>query len=163
MFHSFPEPNVVPMFSSCLRGFMGHEQGKASWGGGKQGPPQRALLKSFLRSSTKKTIPETCPVSIPGLTLFNCRSLLPAKEVALKTAKLRLSRSSERRGAAWLLCSPSPAGTVPFLPVSNTSTEGELQVPLSLLPCPWISQHLSPQGWASGNQSELHQMRLNPW
>lgn len=109
---------------------------KPPWGAGKQGPPQRTSLKSFQCSSTKKTIPETCPVSIPSLTLINCRSLLPAKEVSLKTAKLPLSRSSERLSGAWLLCSPSPAATVPFLPVSNTSTEGELQVPLSLLPSP---------------------------
>ena len=45
--------------------------------------------KSFLSSPTKKTIPETSPGVCQhlGVSLFNCRSLLTAKLVALKDSK----------------------------------------------------------------------------
>lgn len=117
---------------------------KPPWGAGKQGPPQRTSLKSFLCSSTQKTTPETCPVSTPSLTLINCRSL--------PTAKKWPRREQSSQPLAALLPKPSCCSSLP--PWKQCLHWGRTASALSLLPSPGFHssfRHRDEAQWAGVN------------
>lgn len=120
---------------------------KASW------DTSNAKLRTSLKVSVSSwKLYQKCALpALPSLTVINCRSLLPAKQVALRTAKLQLREAR----CCLVALLPSPSCAAPFLPVSNTSTEEELQVPLRLLLSPGFHSSFHHRGEDGGT-------RVNP-